>query len=107
MEGMGLVWMLLGSAGLLIITLLMLLLIQALRHQGMGEVLARQGRALANQQAANKQLLDERKRSVMLTVLAGAHDPHKRYDLVMRDAVTNIEVLRLPIKVDLAFGNDF
>lgn len=53
------------------------------------------------------QLLDERKRSVMLTVLAGAHDPHKRYDLVMRDAVTNIEVLRLPIKVDLAFGNDF
>ena len=52
-------------------------------------------------------LLDERKRSIMLTVLAGAHDPHKRYDLVMRDAVTNIEVLRLPIKVDLAFGNDF
>ena len=52
-------------------------------------------------------LLDERKRSVMLTVLAGAHDPHKRYDLVMRDAVTNIEVLRLPIKVDLSFGNDF
>jgi len=53
------------------------------------------------------QLLDERKRSVMLTVLAGAHDPHKRYDLVMRDAVSNIEVLRTPIKVDLAFGNDF
>ena len=52
-------------------------------------------------------LLDERKRSVMLTVLAGAHDPHKRYDLVVRDAVTNIEVLRLPIKVDLSFGNDF
>ena len=53
------------------------------------------------------QLLDERKRSIFLTVLAGAHDPHKRYDLVMRDAVSNIEVLRLPIKVDLAFGNDF
>ena len=52
-------------------------------------------------------LLDERKRSIFLTVLAGSHDPHKRYDLVMRDAVTNIEVLRLPIKVDLAFGNDF
>lgn len=61
MEGMGLVWMLLGSAGLLIITLLMLLLIQALCHQGMGEVLARQGRTLANQQAINKQLLAERK----------------------------------------------
>lgn len=50
MEGMGLVWM-----------LLMLLLIQALRHQGLCEVLARQGRALANQQAVNKQLLAERK----------------------------------------------
>jgi len=52
-------------------------------------------------------LLDERKRSILLTVLAGSHDPSKRYDLVMRDAVSNIEVLRLPIKVDLAFGNDF
>ncbi len=52
-------------------------------------------------------MLDERKRSILLTVLAGSHDPNKRYDLVMRDAVSNIEVLRLPIKVDLAFGNDF
>jgi hypothetical protein len=56
---------------------------------------------------STSQLLDERKRSVLLTVLAGAHDPHKRYDLVMRDAVSKVEVLRLPIKVDLAFGNDF
>lgn len=56
---------------------------------------------------SSSQLLDERKRSVFLTVLAGAHDPHKHYDLVMRDAVTKVEVLRLPIKVDLAFGNDF
>ena len=56
---------------------------------------------------ATSQLLDERKRSIFLTVLAGAHDPHKHYDLVMRDSTSNIEVLRLPIKVDLAFGNDF
>lgn len=56
---------------------------------------------------STSQLLDERKRSVLLTVLAGAHDPRKHYDLVMRDAVSNVEVLRLPIKVDLAFGNDF
>ena len=56
---------------------------------------------------SSSQLLDERKRSIFLTVLAGAHDPHKRYDLVMRDAASNIEVLRMPIKVDLAFGNDF
>jgi len=53
------------------------------------------------------QLMDERKRSVFLTVLAGAHDPHKLYALVMRDAVTRVEVLRHPMKVDLAFGNDF
>lgn len=52
-------------------------------------------------------LLDDRKRSILLTVLGGAHDSHKRYDLVMRDSASNIEVLRLPIKVDLAFGNDF
>jgi len=61
MEGMGLVWMLLGSAGLLVITLLMLLLIQALRHQTMDDVLARQGRALANQHTVNTELLAERK----------------------------------------------
>jgi uncharacterized protein (TIGR02687 family) len=56
---------------------------------------------------STSQLLDERKRSVLLTVLAGSHDPHKRYDLVMRDAISKVEVMRLPIKVDLAFGNDF
>jgi uncharacterized protein (TIGR02687 family) len=56
---------------------------------------------------STSQLLDERKRSVFLTVQAGTHDPHRRYDLVMRDAVTKVEVLRLPIRVDLAFGSDF
>ncbi|MEI8327058.1 MAG: BREX-1 system phosphatase PglZ type A, partial [Betaproteobacteria bacterium] len=56
---------------------------------------------------STSQLLDERKRSILLTVLAGSHDPHKRYDLVMRDAVTKVEVLRHPVRVDLAFGNDF
>ena len=56
---------------------------------------------------STSQSFDERKRSVLLTVLAGAHNPHKRHDLVMRDAVTKVEVLRVPVKVDLAFGNDF
>ena len=56
---------------------------------------------------STSQLLDERKRSVFLTVSSGAHDSHKRYDLVVRDAVTKVEVLRSPFKVDLAFGNDF
>ena len=53
------------------------------------------------------QLLDERKRSLFLTVRAGSHDSNKRYDLVVRDAVTKVEVLRQSIKIDLAFGNDF
>ena len=52
------------------------------------------------------QLLDERKRSVFLTILSGSYESHKRYDLVMRDAVTKVEVLRQPIQIDLAFGND-
>ncbi|MDY7573085.1 BREX-1 system phosphatase PglZ type A [Actimicrobium sp. CCI2.3] len=69
------------------------------------------GKPISNEQSitfdSTSQLLDERKRTIFLTVQAGTHDPHKRYDLVMRDAVSKVEVLRLPIKVDLAFGNDF
>jgi uncharacterized protein (TIGR02687 family) len=72
---------------------------------------ADQDRPISDEQSITfdsaSQLLDERKRSVFLTVLGGAHDPHKRYNLVMRDATSKVEVLRLPIKVDLAFGNDF
>jgi hypothetical protein len=56
---------------------------------------------------SNSQLLDERKRSLMLTVLSGAYDRNKDYFLVARDATTKVEVLRVPLKVDLAFSNDF
>lgn len=56
---------------------------------------------------SSSQLLDERKRSVFLTILSGNYESHKRYDLVMRDAVTKVEVLRHPVQIDLAFGNDF
>jgi uncharacterized protein (TIGR02687 family) len=52
-------------------------------------------------------LLDERKRSVFLTIRTGNYELHKCYDLVVRDAETNYEVLRHPVQVDLAFGNDF
>lgn len=52
-------------------------------------------------------LLEERKRSVFLTIRTGNYESHKRYDLVMRDAVTKVEVLRHPVQIDLAFGNDF
>ena len=56
---------------------------------------------------STSQLIDERKRSIFLTVLVGAHNAHRRCDLVVRGAITKVEVLRLPIKVDLAFGSDF
>jgi uncharacterized protein (TIGR02687 family) len=56
---------------------------------------------------SGSQLLDDRKRSLFLTVSAGAHSALSGYSLVVRDAVTKVEILRLPIKVDLAFGNDF
>lgn len=56
---------------------------------------------------SGSQLLDERKRSVFITVAAGVHSPLGAYHLVVRDATTKVEIMRLPMKVDLAFGNDF
>jgi uncharacterized protein (TIGR02687 family) len=70
-----------------------------------GESLISDEQALTFDSAS--QLLDERKRSVFLTILSGTYDVHKRYDLVMRDAVTKVEVLRHQVSIDLAFGNDF
>lgn len=52
-------------------------------------------------------LLDERKRSVMLTIQAGSHDRTKDYFLVARDAKTRAEAWRSPLRIDLAFSNDF
>ena len=72
----------------------------------------RDGDALISDEQAltfdsTSKLLDERKRSVFLTIRTGNYESHKRYDLIMRDAVTKVEVLRHPVQVDLAFGNDF
>jgi uncharacterized protein (TIGR02687 family) len=52
-------------------------------------------------------LMDERKRSVILTILAGSYDRTRDYYLICRDATTQVEVLRVPFKIDLAFSNDF
>ena len=52
-------------------------------------------------------LMDERKRSVMLTVKSGDYDKTKDHFLIARDVQTKVEVIRIPLKVDLAFGNDF
>lgn len=56
---------------------------------------------------SSSQMLDERKRSVFLTVLAGNYDRNKDYALTARDAHSKVEVLRHPLRIDLAFTNDF
>ncbi len=56
---------------------------------------------------SDSELMDKRKRSVMLTVRSGSYDRNKDYFLVARDAQTRVDVLRLPLRVDLAFANDF
>jgi uncharacterized protein (TIGR02687 family) len=52
-------------------------------------------------------LMDERKRSVILTVKSGSYDKTKDHFLIARDVQTKVEVIRIPLKVDLAFANDF
>jgi len=52
-------------------------------------------------------MLDERKRSAMLTLSAGTYDRAKDYFLVARDAKTKAEAWRASLRIDLAFSNDF
>ena len=52
-------------------------------------------------------LMDERKRSVILTIKSGKYDKTQDHFLIARDAQTKVEVIRIPLKVDLAFANDF
>ena len=52
-------------------------------------------------------LMDERKRSIILTVKSGTYDKTRDHFLIARDVQTKVEVIRIPLKVDLAFANDF
>jgi len=52
-------------------------------------------------------MLDERKKSIFLTIQAGTFDRNKDYALVARDAKTKAEVWRTSLRIDLAFSNDF
>ena len=52
-------------------------------------------------------MLDERKRSLMLTLAGGNYDRTKDYFLVARDAKTKAEAWRATLRIDLAFSNDF
>ncbi|WP_236687570.1 BREX-1 system phosphatase PglZ type A [Chromobacterium subtsugae] len=51
--------------------------------------------------------MDERKKSVLLTVRAGSYDRLKDYFLVVRDVQTKVELHRIAMKIDLALANDF
>ncbi|AWI80387.1 TIGR02687 family protein [Parazoarcus communis] len=68
-------------------------------------------RPISNEQTltfdSTSQLLDERKKSVFLTVLAGNYDKTRDYWLTARDSSTKVEALRVSVRVDLAFSNDF
>lgn len=46
-------------------------------------------------------LIDDRKRTVLLTVLSGEYDRNKDYFLVVRDTKTKAELRREPLRVDL------
>jgi len=50
---------------------------------------------------------DKRKREVKLSINVAQVDKKADYRLVWRDADTNVEIGRLSIKIDLAFGRDF
>jgi hypothetical protein len=52
-------------------------------------------------------LMDERKRSVILTIKSVNTTRAKDHFLIARDTQTRVEVMRIPLKVDLAFANDF
>lgn len=52
-------------------------------------------------------VLAERVKSVILTLRSGSYDRLKDYHLIARDAQSKIEVLRAPLRIDLAFSNDF
>lgn len=51
--------------------------------------------------------MDDRKKSAKMMIKAGQYDKKKEYALVLRDAETKIEYLRVPLTIDLAFSNDF
>lgn len=52
-------------------------------------------------------ILGERVKSIILTISSGSYDRKRDYFLIARDVQTKVEVLRIPLKIDLAFSNDF
>jgi uncharacterized protein (TIGR02687 family) len=51
--------------------------------------------------------MNDRKKSASLIVKSGTYDKKKEYYLVMRDVSDKTEVDRIPLTIDLSFGNEF
>ena len=51
--------------------------------------------------------MNDRVKSVFLTVRSGNYDRQHDYYLVARDVQNKVEVLRMPVRIDLAISNDF
>lgn len=51
--------------------------------------------------------MNDRVRSVVLTIRSGTYDRQRDFYLTARDVQSKVEVLRLPVRIDLAFSNDF
>ena len=51
--------------------------------------------------------MDERKKTVKLSLKSGPFDNKKEYALVLRNAEDETEYERLPLMIDIAFANDF
>lgn len=51
--------------------------------------------------------MNDRKKSASLIVKSGSYDKKKEYYLVLRDAGDKTEIDRIPLSIDLSFGNEF
>jgi hypothetical protein len=51
--------------------------------------------------------MDDRRYSIYLTIKSGQYDSNRDYDMVIRDAQTKYEISRTPIRIAIAFSNDF
>jgi len=51
--------------------------------------------------------MDDRKKAVQLFLKAGNYDKRREYSLVLRDAKSRIDYLRVPVTIDLTFASDF
>lgn len=51
--------------------------------------------------------LNDRVRSVFLTMQSGDYDRQRDYVLIARDVQSKVEVLRTPVRIDLTISNDF